>query len=131
MLEPGARGARKHVVTNLYEAKEVEATHSLWRPPEKGELCQVVVAENWEMATFNEVADQDRHYHARGTEIYIVLDGGMWIKVGDDLHHLGIGDTIIVNPGTVHEVIRKDGEDFLARVITMDCGGPDDKFVVE
>ena len=32
-LQPGARGARKHVVTALFEKKESVATDATWLPP--------------------------------------------------------------------------------------------------
>lgn len=120
-LEPGARGARKHVVTSLFDKREEEATRAAWLPPAEGEKCPVIVAPAWEMASFTETTAQDRHYHLRGTEIYSVLSGTMQIEVDGDLYLLDEGDTIVVNPGAVHEVLREST--FLARVITVDCGG--------
>jgi len=127
-LAPGARGARKHVVTSLLNEKEVDATAALWLPPAEGEKCPVIVAPAWEMATFNEVTAQDRHFHRLGTEIYSVLSGTMQVEVDGDMYALNEGDTIVVNPGAVHKVLREGS--FLARVITVDCGGADDKIVV-
>ena len=127
-LQPGARGARKHVVTSLFEKKERVAMEAAWLPPAEGEKCPVIVAPAWEMATFTEVTAQDRHFHRQGTEIYMVLSGIMTINVAGDVFTLSEGDTIVVNPGAVHEVLR-DERSFLARVIAVDCGGADDKFV--
>ena len=126
-LAPGARGARKHVVTSLRDGEE-EVKETVWRAPAKGQKCPVLVADNWEMATFNEVTTQDRHYHKKGTEIFIVLEGEMEIDVDDEVFTLNEGDTLVVNPRAVHEILRK--KSFLARVIKVNCGGPDDKFVV-
>lgn len=126
-LKPGARGARKLFVPNLFEKKEVEATEPVWAPPAAGGKCQVVVAASWEMAFFNQNADQDRHHHGRGTEVYMVLTGTMKIIVGDEVFTLHEGDTIVVNPGAVHEVLREGT--FLTQVICVDCGGAADKFV--
>lgn len=128
VLEPTARGARKHVVTSIFEKKEMKATKAAWLPPEEGEKCPVIVADNWEMATFTEVTTQDRHYHLRGTEIYTVLSGTLAIDVDGVLFSLYEGDTLIVSPGAVHKVLCEGN--FLARVITVNCGGADDKYVV-
>jgi mannose-6-phosphate isomerase-like protein (cupin superfamily) len=127
-LEPTARGARKHVVTSIFEKKETEATKAAWLPPEEGEKCPVIVANNWEMATFTEVTAQDCHYHLRKTEIYTVLSGTLAIDVDGVLFSLYEGDTLIANPGAVHEVLREGN--FLARVIIVNCGEADDKYVV-
>lgn len=127
-LAPGARGARKHVVTSLFDKKELVATDAVWLPPAEGEKCPVIVAPAWEMASFTEVTAQDRHHHLQGTEIYMVLKGTMTINVDGDVFTLSEGDTIVVSPGAVHEVSRRGS--FLARVVTVDCGGADDKFVV-
>jgi len=127
-LEPGARGARKHVVTSLFDKKEEEATRAAWLPPAESEKCPVIVAPAWEMASFTETTAQDRHYHRRGTEIYSVLSGTMSVDVEGELFSLYEGDMLVVNPGAVHVVLREGC--FLARVITVDCGGTDDKFVV-
>jgi mannose-6-phosphate isomerase-like protein (cupin superfamily) len=127
-LQPEARGARKHVVTSIFDKKEREADDATWLPPTNGEKCPVIVANDWEMATFTEVTAQDRHHHLRGTEIYMVLSGTMVVDVNGVLFFLYEGDMLIVNPGAVHEVLREGN--FLARVITVNCGGADDKYVV-
>jgi len=121
-------GARKHVVTSLCKDKERNATEIVWHAPAKREKCPVLVTESWELAAFSEVAPQDRHYHKKGTEIYTVLEGEMWIEVEGKVHHLEEGDIIVVNPGVVHQVLREGI--FIAQVITVNCGGKDDKFVV-
>jgi mannose-6-phosphate isomerase-like protein (cupin superfamily) len=127
-LAPWGRGARKHVVTSIFKKKERGAIKAVWRPPTDGQKCPVLVADNWEMATFSEVATQDCHLHRQGTEIYIVLEGTMKVEVDNKIFALNEGDTLVVNPGTVHEVLREGS--FLARVITVNCGGPGDKLVV-
>ena len=125
-LQPGARGARKQVVTKLYESKERLASDVFWSSPTEGEKCPVMVADNLEVATFNEVTTQDRHSHGKAREIYIVLRGTMYIEVAGETYGLGTGDMIVINPGVAHEVLRQTN--FLCRVITPDCGGPADKF---
>ncbi len=125
-LQPGARGARKQVVTKLYESKERLAGEVFWNSPVEDEKCPVMVADNLEVATFNEVTGQDRHSHGKAREIYIVLDGTMYMEVAGETYGLGAGDMIIINPGMAHEVLRQGS--FLCRVITPDCGGPADKF---
>ena len=130
-LRPGARGARKHIVAALYRKWEEAASVPEWQAPAEGEKCQVVVSGNLEMASFTEVTAQDRHYHRRGTEIYIVLSGAMKIEVDDLVFVLNEGDTMVVNPWAVHQVMVGEEDHFLCRVITTNCGGPSDKFVAE
>jgi hypothetical protein len=69
-LQEGARGARKLLVTDLYEAKEQVADAIRWVPPKQGQKCAVQIMADTEVAVFNQLASQDRHYHNRGTEIY-------------------------------------------------------------
>lgn len=127
-LATGARGARKLVVTDLFEAKEFKAADVLWEPPAVGEKCPVHVMADSEVAVFNHRAVQDRHYHKVGTEIYAVLQGRMVIDVDGTDYSLAAGDMIVVTPRAVHEV-KPDASEFLARVITLNCGGAKDKFV--
>lgn len=122
-LLPGARGARKHIVTELFDKKETEAIGPVWVSPAEGEKCPVVVAKGLEMASFTEVTAQDRHYHKVGTEIYIVLAGMMRIEVDGLVFTLELGDTLVVNPDAVHQVLVEEGDIFLTRVITGNCGG--------
>lgn len=122
-LHFGARGARKHIVTELFDEKETEAVVPEWGSPAQGEKCRVVVASGLEMASFTEVTPQDRHYHKVGTEIYIVLAGTMRIEVDGLVFALELGDTLVVSPGAVHQVLVEEGDFFLTRVITGNCGG--------
>ncbi len=127
-LQLGGRGARKLLVTKLFEEKERKASQVDWLPPTEGEKCAVQVMPNAEVAVFNQYAAQDRHFHKNATEIYMVLDGKMVIEVEGDNYFLSSGDMIVVNPNAVHEVKPK-GTDFLCRVVTLDCGGSQDKYI--
>jgi len=126
-LQPGERGARKHVVHTLHDGERLTTGH-VWAPPFEGGECPVIVADTWRMASFTEVADQDRHFHRRATEIYIVLSGKMRIEVDNRVYFLNEGDTLVVNPEANHEILRETS--FLARVITVGGGETDDKVVV-
>ncbi|MEW6618835.1 MAG: cupin domain-containing protein [bacterium] len=128
-LQTGSRGARKLLVTDLYAAKERESTSVEWLPPTEGEKCPVQVMVDAEVAVFNQRATQDRHYHKRGTEIYMVLEGTMVINVGEHDYLVSHGDMIVVNPNAIHEVKPEETE-FLCCVVTLNCGGASDKFVV-
>jgi mannose-6-phosphate isomerase-like protein (cupin superfamily) len=129
-LKPGGRGARKLVVTELYEASEVEATEITWTQPTSGAACPVRIMTDTEVAVFNQTASQDRHHHKVGTEIYMVLDGTMAIEVEGEDYLLSEGDMIVVSPNAVHEV-KPAGTEFLCRVVTVNCGGANDKFTEE
>ena len=126
-LKSGAQGYRKLLVTKPYPNEE-EASNVKWSPPAEGEKCLVQVMADAEVAIFNQHAAQDRHYHKQGTEIYMVLDGNMVIDIQGDDYSLSSGDMIVVNPGTVHEVKPK-GTEFLSRVVTLHCGGAEDKYI--
>ncbi len=127
-LNPGKRGARKVLVTELYPEKETEAVSIIWEPPADEEKCQVQVMGNIEVATFTQNASQDRHFHKIGTEIYIVLEGEMKIDVEGDDYVLLAGDMIVVNPGAVHKV-KPEGIKFLCRVVTPNCVGKPDRYL--
>ncbi len=127
-LSKGERGARKIIVTEIFKDKEEESKTDVWIAP-LNRKCQVLGMSNAEMAFFNEEADQDSHYHKEGTEIYMVIKGELFIDVDGTTYQLQVGDTIVVYPFSVHKVKNKDNL-YLCRVITLNCGGEDDKFTV-
>lgn len=129
-LQPGGRGARKILVTEIYTSKETEASEVLWNPPADAGKCPVRVTNDTEVAVFTHAASQDRHYHERGTEMYMVLEGRMVIEVEGVDHTLSAGDMIVVNPGAIHAV-KPEGTEFLCRVVTVNCGGASDKYKEE
>jgi quercetin dioxygenase-like cupin family protein len=126
-LNPGQRGARKILVTELYPEKESEAVAVAWDPPSGTGKCPVQVTENIEVAIFTQTASQDRHLHKLGTEMYMVLEGEMRIEVEGKDYVLLAGDMIVVNPGAVHEV-KPAGTEFLCRVVTANCISRSDKY---
>jgi mannose-6-phosphate isomerase-like protein (cupin superfamily) len=126
VFQPGQEGARKLLVTSLYK-NECEATDVIWSTnPQK---CPVQVMEDTEVAVFTHHAAQDRHYHKKGTEIYMAMSGTVSIEVKGVDYILEVGDMLVVNPGVVHEV-RPSGAEFMCRVVTVNCMGDKDKFVV-
>lgn len=128
-LKEGERGARKIIVTELCDKKEIIAFESNWKPASPPDKCPVQVMKDTEVAVFNQHAAQDKHYHAIGTEIYMVLEGNMTIEVENEEFQLHIGDMIVVNPNSIHEV-KPDRSNFICRVITVGCCGESDKYVV-
>lgn len=128
-LQARDHGARKLLVTDLYGGKERESTSVEWLPPAVGEKCPVQVMADAEIAVFNQHAAQDRHYHKQGTEIYMILEGKMVIDVVGRDYLLLPGDMIVVNPNAIHEV-KPQRTKFLCRVVTLNCGGTLDKFMV-
>lgn len=68
----------------------------------------------------------ERHYHARTTEIYYVIDGGGTLQVGDEQFELTPGCVVYVPAGLEH-----GGEgDFTALVICAPPFDPGDQIVV-
>ena len=128
-LQAGHRGDRKILVTELYAETEVSASATHWQPARDGESSAVMVTESTELAVFTKHASQDRHYHSQGNKLYTVLERRMHIEVERTVYALNPGDTTIVPPWSVHEVIRKRGA-FLCQVVRTSCGGLRDKWVV-
>lgn len=123
LIDPGDR---KQIVTQIYPDIERAIEETEWKPCMPPGKCPVLVMDDTESAVFTEKAKQDRHYHAMGTEMYLVLEGRMTIEVDSVLHDLAAGDMIVVNPKVWHEV-KRDSH-FLCRVITVNCKGTTDKY---
>lgn len=128
-LQPDARGARKLLVTQIYPEREQTVGQTVWSPPASGEKCEVQVTPDIELALFTGQTAQDRHYHKVATELYTVLQGEMVIEVDEHSYLLSAGDTIVINPGTVHQIKPHDC-DFICQVITTNCGGIADKYIL-
>lgn len=127
-LQPCKRGARKILVTGIYPEREQPAVKCVWSPPAPAEKCEVQVTPDIELAVFTEQNAQDRHHHKIASEFYTVLKGEMVIEVEDHSYTLSAGDTIVINPGTVHQ-IKPQGCEFLCQVITANCSGIADKYI--
>ena len=127
-LKPGARGARKILVTEIIASKERPTGAVEWLPPLPDEKCPVLMMADTEVAVFNQYAVQDRHYHKKGTELYMVMEGMMVIDVENVSYTLKRGDILVVNPYAVHEV-KAEKSRFLSRVVTVRCGGAADKYL--
>ncbi|MGD1018524.1 MAG: cupin domain-containing protein [Verrucomicrobiia bacterium] len=120
------RGDRKILVTEIYASKEDPASESRWNHQASSGKCPVLLMRDTESAVFTQVAKQTRHSHKIGTEIYMLLEGKMMIEVEGTDYTLLPGDAIVVLPGACHQ-IQREGE-FLCRVITVNCGGPKDRY---
>lgn len=125
-LQKGARGARKIGVTTLYEQKEYPYSESNWYGSETA--TPVIELKSTELAVFNDVTEQDRHFHKNAHEFYTVLEGVFKIEVEEEYYTLNQGDTILVPPYAVHEVLRETS--FTAQVITINCSGLEDKYTL-
>ena len=51
-------------------------------------------------ATLGSGQATDRHYHRESEEIYLVLDGEIEIKLGDEVHRLGPRDAVLIAADT-------------------------------
>lgn len=128
LTEEGA-GARRFLVTEIWDSIEESATECRWQAPGEGEKNRVLQTANIEIGVFTQCAPQDRHSHKLGTEIYTVLDGEMNIEVDEKEHMLQRGDTIVVRPGVIHEIIKK--KPFLCQVVIANCHGKIDKVLTK
>ncbi len=123
----GGKGYRKIAVTEIYPQTEREADQPVWNPPDEQGKFPVLVNPDWEMSVFTQACRQDRHYHLQGTEMYIVAEGRMEIEVDGGVQTINRGEIMIINPPTVHEVLRESH--FLAVMININCGGKSDKYL--
>ena len=131
---PGAKNnGRKVLVNRLYDLTEEHAQSPEWEAGPEGGKTPVVEtgAGGLEVSTFTHEAAQDCHKHEAATEIYVVLEGRMRMRLGEAGGPvvLAAGDELIVLPGTAHEVLPEEGEPFLARVHTVNHHGGGDKYV--
>jgi len=124
----GARGAKKVLVTEIYPDKEQEVCLSE-SPLDSCGKVPVQIMKDSEIAFFNQNAGQDKHYHKEATEIYTVLEGEMDIIIQGQEYTLLQGDTIVVHPNAVHK-IKSRNVPFLTSVITINCHGVYDKFIL-
>jgi mannose-6-phosphate isomerase-like protein (cupin superfamily) len=124
----GSRGDQKIVITYRYTGDEGlgDVTWTALAPSGKRHYG---VTTGVEFALFDQRAKQSRHYHRRATEVYTVLEGEMSIEVAGIEYTLTVGESIIVNPWSAHEV--KKTAHFLAQVVTANCSGLNDKHIVE
>jgi mannose-6-phosphate isomerase-like protein (cupin superfamily) len=127
-LQNGEKSARKILVTDLRSSDEKEAFDDVWIPPKIGEICQVQQMKDTESAIFTNRAPQDRHFHRKGTELYMVIEGQMRIEVGDKEYLLSFGDMLVVNSYAIHQIKPKETE-FICRVVTVNSGGRYDKYL--
>ena len=124
----GNRGDQKVVITYQYSGVE-GLGDVIWTALAPNGKRHYAVASGVEFALFDERAKQSRHYHRRATEVYTVLEGAMSIEVAGVEHTLTVGESIIVNPWSAHEV--KKTAHFLAQVVTANSSGLNDKHIVE
>lgn len=119
--QQGGNG-RKVVVAEVYQQTEHLAQTPAWIPG------AVIESKTHEVSFFNQNAGQDRHFHLTTTEVYTVTFGEMIVRLNDEpAIVLKTGDTLIVEPETVHQIF---GASFEATVVAIGPNlGPVDKFV--
>ena len=124
-LQPSGKGKRKIAVTRLFD-DEIPTGDPIWEPTRPTEPKKVIKTSDLEISYFNQQAVQDRHRHSSATEIYTVIEGRMPIRIGDEIYLLTAGDTAVVRPETVHEVL-KSSEPFLCQVVATHISVGDKK----
>ncbi len=55
-------------------------------------------------ATFEPAQATQRHFHARSEEIYLIVEGGGELEVDGDTRSVGVGDAILIPPGSWHQL---------------------------
>lgn len=127
-LKGRIRGARKIIVTKIYDNNEVEYKESIWKNNGQSK-SPVIKMDTSELAYFTNKAVQDRHYHKKATEIYTILDGSFTIDIDGSEFELVQGDTIVVPPNAIHKI--DNSTQFVAQVVTVNCYGASDKYISE
>ncbi len=122
------RGSRRVIVSDYRPQSETIVGQVIWSAPASDARCEVMLGDHFELATFNENAQQQRHFHKIATEVYIVLEGTMKIEVQGAVYSLNSGDTIVIRPGMSHLVLR-DETHFVCRVLCVNCLGAADKYL--
>lgn len=71
--------------------------------------------------------ESEMHYYERSKEIYVILKGGLKLRVGDELVDVRSGQMLVVNEGVAHDI-----EDFNLPMefFTIRAPAEDDKVVV-
>lgn len=59
------------------------------------------------------------HYHRLRDDMWIILDGGLEVQVGDQLHHPREGDEFVIKAGVEHRILAGDTP---GRVLEIDFG---------
>lgn len=132
LTQEGNNG-RKILANLIRPEKSEHIRHTEWQsltgPGDKSQILETGCG-GVEVGTFNEKTKQDCHKHVISTEICVVLEGTMNIRMKErDIVRLEAGDEIAVLPGTAHEVLHNSGDTFLTRVHSINCHGDDDKYV--
>mgnify|MGYP000898459269 FL=1 len=50
------------------------------------------------------------HRHAQSEELYHVTRGSGWMTLGDETLRLAVGDTVLIPPGTAHDLLAGEEE---------------------
>jgi quercetin dioxygenase-like cupin family protein len=59
------------------------------------------------------------HYHRLRDDMWIILDGGLEVQVGDKTYHPREGDEFVIKAGTEHKIVARDTP---GRVLEIDFG---------
>jgi quercetin dioxygenase-like cupin family protein len=124
----GTYGDQKLALTALLPANERLGSVCFKELAPSGKRHHMITC-GFEAAVFDGRAGQGSHRHRAGTEVYTSLAGALELEAEGTEFRLGPGDSAIVFPGAAHNV--RSGGDFLARVITLNCGGAADRFPAE
>lgn len=77
------------------------------------QVCTVkmILVFPWESTSF--------HYHNLRDDMWIILDDGLEVKIGDEKFHPKAGDEFVIQAGTPHAIAAKEKP---GRVLEIDFG---------
>jgi len=86
---------------------------------------------NLTIVVVNPKKEAEEHYHKMTEELYYVIKGKGYVKIGQDTYTLKEGDAIYIPPGKPHKLINKSDLPLEVLVVNSPPYSPDDTFSVE
>lgn len=71
--------------------------------------------------------ESEMHYHERSKEIYIILNGGLTLRVGDESVDVKKGQMLVVDEGVAHDI---EDFDLPIEFITIRVPAVEDKVII-
>lgn len=83
---------------------------------------------NFHVTTIHEAA---RHYHARCTEIYYILNGTGQLELNEDIVRVEPGTLVVIEPTTRHRLVADGPEGVVTMVLGIPALDPEDEYLVD
>ena len=71
------------------------------------------------------------HYHQESEELYYILKGEGLMKIDQQQFRLKSGQTCLIKPGEIHQIINERNEDLEFLAVCIPAWKPEDSFEVD